>query len=468
MTFNLRYAEAKDNHPWEKRRPVMEELLKNEQPDIIGTQEGLYNQLTDLQSDLSGYEWIGVGREGDHLGEHVAVFYKKDRLKALEWNHFWLSDKPNVVASASWGNKTPRMVTWVKFEDLQTKNQFYFVNTHLDDGSAVSRKKSAELIINALKDFDPGLPVVLTGDFNTSAGGEIYQMLMNAQLQDAFKSAKQRVNDTFGTFHNYNNKNGGGSSNRIDWILFRGQVKSLRGEIVTYTKDGEYPSDHYPVMVDLVLDHAKSGGNSGNSGHAEQSFVYQKAYPELQIAELVPNSNEKGSFNYVEIYNAGNDTIDLNGYKIAYFFDPKAPFVKGKWNLWTITKDAFSTSSLIKPKETKVIWIKKQPCCYDLGINRFWENYGLNEHDLPPDQLLAVFTPGENQGLNGTNTEGRAVALLSPDNILVSGVEYNKGKLDVRANESVIYKAPDAFSIIMKKLAANRKPTPGTLAEGQG
>ena len=73
---------------------------------------------------------------------------------------------------------------------------------------------------------------------------------------------------------------------------------------------------------------------------------------------MVANSNEQGNYNYVEIYNPSDREIDLEGYQIYYYYDPALPFDKSKSNRWTITKDRYSTDTLIRPNETKVIWIK--------------------------------------------------------------------------------------------------------------
>ncbi len=62
MTFNLRYASDTPPNSWPERRPVVKRLLRQERPQIIGTQEGLYQQLRDIQSDLpSYYDSIGEG-----------------------------------------------------------------------------------------------------------------------------------------------------------------------------------------------------------------------------------------------------------------------------------------------------------------------------------------------------------------------------------------------------------------------
>jgi endonuclease/exonuclease/phosphatase family metal-dependent hydrolase len=38
---------------------------------------------------------------------------------------------------------------------------------------------------------------------------------------------------------------------RIDWILMRGSVVCDDIAILTYNRDGQYPSDHFPVIATL-------------------------------------------------------------------------------------------------------------------------------------------------------------------------------------------------------------------------
>jgi hypothetical protein len=116
MSFNLRYASNTEPNSWSARRPVMAQLLRREQPTVLGTQEGLYEQLKDMERDLPAhYDWIGVGRAGGSHDEFMAIYYDTRRLEPLEFDHYWLSDTPEVIGSKSWGNNVIRMVTWVRF-----------------------------------------------------------------------------------------------------------------------------------------------------------------------------------------------------------------------------------------------------------------------------------------------------------------------------------------------------------------
>lgn len=252
MTFNLRYAADVEPHSWAQRRPAMRALLLAEQPDLIGTQEGLPAQLLDIENDLgAGYDFIGQGREGGDLGEHMAIFFDKTRLAPRESGNFWLSETPGVPGSISWGAFRIRMVTWAIFTDLRTGRDFYAVNTHLDNVSEVARRNATRLITERLATFGP-LPVVLTGDFNSPApSGSVHHLLVEqAGLRDTWIAAPRR-GPAYATIHNYQPLVPDGK--RVDWILTTPDVTVLAALMNTYRHGTQFPSDHLPVQARLRL-----------------------------------------------------------------------------------------------------------------------------------------------------------------------------------------------------------------------
>ncbi len=253
MTYNLRFASPKPPNAWPQRRPLMAELVQKLAPDVFGTQEGIYGQLQDLGADLPGYQWIGMGRDGGSRGEFMAVFYRTARLEPLEFDHFWLSDTPEVMGSKTWGPKLARMVTWVRFRDRQTKQEFIFVNTHFDHQVQEAREKSAQLVRERIATFNAKLPVLLVGDFNAAAGrNKAYTMLTEDKFfTDTWPNARERVNEGIGTFNEFKAVQKDGA--RIDWILCRGEVTAERIEIVTFSREGQFPSDHCPLIARLRL-----------------------------------------------------------------------------------------------------------------------------------------------------------------------------------------------------------------------
>lgn len=259
MTFNLRFASDRPPNEWPRRRPVMRDCIRASAPDVIGTQEGLYGQLKELAADLPEYEWIGLGRDGGSRGEFMAVFFRRTRLEPMEYDHFWLSDTPQVIASSTWGNSNRRMVTWVRFRDRESGRQFFFFNTHFDHQIQAAREKSALLVRDRIAALKTTLPVLVVGDFNAAAGTNAawHTLVGPGGLEDTWLTAKERRGEGVNTFHGFEGPKGSGE--RIDWILTRGPVTCQAIEVITFARDGQFPSDHFPVAAWLRLGPQPSG-----------------------------------------------------------------------------------------------------------------------------------------------------------------------------------------------------------------
>ncbi|WP_411833610.1 endonuclease/exonuclease/phosphatase family protein [Pseudoxanthomonas mexicana] len=249
MSFNIRLPVESDGvDAWETRKPLVARMLREEDADVVGVQELVPAQADYLARELPQYAWLGRGREADGGGERMGVFYRRDRLRVLASGDFWLSDTPQVPGSISWGHLYPRMVTWALFERDADGRRFYLFNTHLPyrEQDEPARVRGARAIARRLAALPAAVPVVLTGDFNTTPDGEVHAVL-SERLQDAWRIAP-RLEGSEATFHGF----GGMADRRIDWILVRGvEVESARS--VTTRWRGRYPSDHFPLVATLRL-----------------------------------------------------------------------------------------------------------------------------------------------------------------------------------------------------------------------
>lgn len=249
-TYNLRYDNPGDSLDlWKNRLPVIADMVKFYDFEIFGTQEGLKHQLEAVQEQLPGYNYIGVGRtDGKEGGEHAAIFYKTSRFKLLDQGNFWLSphtDHPNK----GWDAALPRICSWGKFTDLRSDWTFYLFNIHFDHVGVVARQESSKLILSKIKDMAGKTPVILTGDFNVDENNESYFLLKNSGvLTDAFDLAKVKL-AADGTFNNFDIT--AKPKGRIDHIFLTSGFEVQRYGILTNTYNGRYPSDHFPVMIQV-------------------------------------------------------------------------------------------------------------------------------------------------------------------------------------------------------------------------
>jgi endonuclease/exonuclease/phosphatase family metal-dependent hydrolase len=247
MTFNVRYpAKSDGSNQWEFRRDLLVDTIKDKDPDVFGTQELFYDQAEYIAAKLPEYAWFGLSRRGNRDDEHMGVFYKKSGLRLVSSGNFWLSETPDVPGSMSWDVTLPRMVTWGLFERSGSGERFYLYNTHFPHRTedAAARVRCAQVIVDRIRQLPENVPLILTGDFNAPAGGDVHSRL-TAVLQDAWINAQGRRGPDH-TFNGFGKLNAGP---RIDWILYRGPLAPSEAETVTRNDRGRHPSDHYPVFV---------------------------------------------------------------------------------------------------------------------------------------------------------------------------------------------------------------------------
>jgi endonuclease/exonuclease/phosphatase family metal-dependent hydrolase len=257
MTFNIRYDNPGDgDYTWQKRIPLVKELLQQEQPDIMGFQEALKNQVDGLQGLLPGHSWSGVGRDdGKEKGEYSVIFYRKNRFKKVDGSTFWLSETPGVPGSRSWNTACTRIVTWVKLKD-QNSNRFLFVfNTHFDHASPTAREESAKLLQKKISEIARNTSTIITGDFNDTVSSIPIQTLTSGpealvNTRNLSSTPPEGPDYSFIGFP-FNPQKG----NVIDMIFLKnkGKINVIRHRVVTYHKDGKYPSDHLPVCTELEI-----------------------------------------------------------------------------------------------------------------------------------------------------------------------------------------------------------------------
>ena len=247
MTFNVRVPVDTGMHAWVNRRDLLVKVIEAERPDLFGTQELTGEQGTYIAAHLRGYAWFGQGRDGGTRGEHMGVFYRTDRLEVLRSGDFWLSDTPDVPGSKTWGQPYPRMVTWARFRLRDGGGTFAYFNTHFPyrPEDVRARMLSADEIMQRIGKLPSAARVILAGDFNCGPDSPVYAKL-TATMHDAWIAAASRSGPAL-TFHNFTGK----PDQRIDWILTRG-FKTAAVQTVTTHDGARYPSDHFPVVAELV------------------------------------------------------------------------------------------------------------------------------------------------------------------------------------------------------------------------
>jgi endonuclease/exonuclease/phosphatase family metal-dependent hydrolase len=254
MTYNIRLATTADSsNYWPYRKDRVAGLIRYHHPDLLGVQEALAGQIADLDAALADFTRYGVGRDdGQQKGEFSAIYFRKSRFQKLDAGTFWLSEQPQQPGSKSWDAAITRICSWVKLKDLQTGQVFFHFNTHFDHRGQVAREKSAQLILDQIRRLAGTAPVILTGDFNVPPASPAYQTLVtNTGFQDARALSQHPPYGPDGSFSGFRVNRP--LQARIDFIFVNKPIRVLQHAILTDQQGGYYPSDHLPVVAELLL-----------------------------------------------------------------------------------------------------------------------------------------------------------------------------------------------------------------------
>lgn len=260
MTFNIRVGTANDGpNEWPLRKELVFRVLRDQNADLVGLQEDLDFQIDQIQANVDGYRRIGVGaRDGKSSGEFCAILYRSATLALKDSGTFWLSDKPNVAGSTTWGNDHPRVVTWGRFAVKETGYEFFLYNTHFDHASQNSREKSALATMAAIEKRGPKVPFLLMGDLNVQEDNVVTRYFKGDAKIDGSANPIPLF-DTFRVVHpketharTAHGFSGATLGDKIDYI-YMATDNVLGSHIDHFNVDGRYPSDHYPVVATVKL-----------------------------------------------------------------------------------------------------------------------------------------------------------------------------------------------------------------------
>jgi len=253
MTFNIRYANPDDgDFIWENRKDWVGDIIKTSGAGVVGLQEALKHQIDSLSSRLPAYRWIGDARDdGRNSGEYSPLFYRPDILEIGDHGTFWLSSAPQDTGSVGWDAALPRIATWAEFMVLGSETRFVVINTHFDHRGELARLESGRLLNGWVRDRSKSLPVVLMGDFNTRDSDPPYMALLG-DVPDLIDSIV--IADTVRSLETFRGFEVGSTTPvRIDYVFVTPGVGLRSHTVLDEDRDGTYPSDHLPVVVDMEL-----------------------------------------------------------------------------------------------------------------------------------------------------------------------------------------------------------------------
>jgi endonuclease/exonuclease/phosphatase family metal-dependent hydrolase len=276
MTYNIRYSEGDRESPknnWNVRKDDLVDLIVRENPDVVGFQEVLPEQMEFLKSRLSSYTFVGEYRNADRKsGEASPIAFKSNRFKAVKCGTFWLSETPDAAGSISWGAKYPRVCSYAVLDDAPNGRRFAFANTHTDHKSEEAREKGMLLVVERMKEFAGDAPIVFTGDHNCLEFDKC-AMSVKEKLDDALYRSETPPEGPWRTCTHWvwreqevstsdalklppeKRSATGDDAERIDYIYATPGTRVLGYRTIPDTRPGVklYPSDHFPIVADIVL-----------------------------------------------------------------------------------------------------------------------------------------------------------------------------------------------------------------------
>lgn len=256
MTYNIRLDLASDGpNSWSHRKAMVAALIQHEAPAILGMQEVLSHQRSDLQAALPDFTIVGVARDdGRDKGEFSPLAFRRDRFAMLQSGTFWLSLTP-AQPGKGWDAAYPRIAAWALLRDTRSGTHLAVLNTHFDHVGTAARLNSAVMIAAWTRArIAEGSKVIVLGDFNAAPSSAPIQHLANSAhsgLRLAQSLSATRPYGPPGTFNAF--KIEAGAPEPIDHIFVSDGIAVLRHSTITQHWGGRLPSDHYPVTADLLI-----------------------------------------------------------------------------------------------------------------------------------------------------------------------------------------------------------------------
>ena len=236
---------------WERRKGPLNSAFKTLDADIVAFQEmesfsrgsdGSVNLTLDwlLDNNLD-YAAAAVG-DWREFPSTQPILYRSEKFKLLDQGWFFFSETPDVIYSNTFNGSYPAFASWAKLEDLDSGNTLTVVNVHFEFKSFSNRRKSSELVAQRISpQINAGENVVLIGDLNAWHWMKPVKIIEEVGLK--FVPVRGST---------YHLNRGINLIGAIDHIAHTSGLQAVGKPAVLRNKfDGEWPTDHYPVISDF-------------------------------------------------------------------------------------------------------------------------------------------------------------------------------------------------------------------------
>ncbi|KAG8188756.1 hypothetical protein JTE90_012227 [Oedothorax gibbosus] len=251
---------------WSSRRWRLLEEIVSVRPDILCLQE--VDHFTFFRATLGplGFKGVFFPKPDSpclYVAENngpdgCAVFFNSTKFELLD---------TKTRSLEVWGYQSNQVVILCKLRHIKNKSIFWIATTHLKarQGSllATMRREQGRDLMDFVKLYSGGHPVILTGDFNANPSEAVYQSLMKDDtypLDSAYRHLSNKMQEP--PYTTWKIREDGEYCHTLDYIFFTRdslKVDSVlqlpsaddigEGRVPSYT----YPSDHFSLVADLHI-----------------------------------------------------------------------------------------------------------------------------------------------------------------------------------------------------------------------
>jgi len=275
-TYNILFDRYDDKmekkHRWPQRLPRVVSLIKNMGCDVIGLQEPYQHQMEDLEKHL-GSLYAFVPLDGAPGKEVNPLLISKKRFEVIE-SREW----PLRVKNSRLEDKNKRLLL-VQIKDKRTGQELFIGNVHFSFQRVAHREEEALMLNRYMRKVfhREKLPLIIVGDFNLFPnrpdmkrfpfldGDVVESHVLGNSFRDARVAALLGHVGPTGSYTN----NPGETEDRhpapvtgvgttwlmLDRIFISPRITPIMHATISDRIDGEFPSDHLPVICDLLVDH---------------------------------------------------------------------------------------------------------------------------------------------------------------------------------------------------------------------
>lgn len=226
---------------------ILANQIKENEFDLLGTQELTIKYVNELASRLKSYQFYGHYRYGNLLtqipfNENNNIITNKDVVsQSTIWLPWVANNFPDLKNSITKMSIMPRIATIVIIND-QIHGKICMINTHLDYQIPSIQIRQLQALKKIIEKYYSKYPIILTGDFNM----EIEDKKFNNFISDLKDYDMKRVGINESTWYD---KNGTGKTlDHIflptDWNIQNAGIIDLKGT-----------SDHKGIFVETDVKH---------------------------------------------------------------------------------------------------------------------------------------------------------------------------------------------------------------------